>query len=70
MTNTLNLPLNPMVDGIQWTLHSLEFDSAEGVSSAYMYAVSREHAEHRLEELKASGRVFGELCGITEVKGV
>lgn len=52
------------VDGRIWKLFSVDFETADGKYSTYIYAISAEHAEYILEELKATAKVSGEICGV------
>jgi hypothetical protein len=51
------------VDGRRWQLFDIEFDTADGKFSTYIYALSHEHAEMILTELKASARIGGQIVG-------
>jgi hypothetical protein len=51
------------VSGRKWLLFDLEFDTADGKFSTYIYALSHEHAEMILAELKATARVAGQVVG-------
>jgi hypothetical protein len=65
MTPQNKLPSIPLefsvnVDGRTWNLYSIEFDSADGKFETHLYALSFEHAELMLAELKATARVSGQ----------
>lgn len=53
-------PFSVEVDGRTWNLFSIDFDTADGKFSTHIYALSWEHAEHILEELKTTARVSGQ----------
>ena len=44
-----------------WKEYLVDFDTQEGTFTVSIYALSFEHASYRLEELKATGRLVGEL---------
>ncbi len=55
---------NPMAvrDGnVEWRPYSVEFDTQEGPFTFTLYAVSWVHAMDRLEELKATAKIGGEI---------
>lgn len=57
---------NPMavtVAGVRWVPFSVEFQTDEGRFSFELFAVDAAHAEARLEDLKATARISGELFG-------
>jgi len=60
---------NPMavIDrGVEWRPFIIDFDTQEGNFSFHLYAVDMPHAIERLEELKATARIVGELHGVIE----
>ena len=57
-------PITVSVDGRYWHLFEVEFDTAEGKFSTHIYAISAEHASHVVEELKATARLAGQVCGV------
>ncbi len=59
----MNNPLAVVVNGIEWVPFSIEFDTQEGLFSCELFAVNLQHAMERLEELKATARISGEICG-------
>lgn len=53
------------VNGRTWHLYDVQFDSDDSVYSVYLYALNREHASYRLDDLKRTGRLAdGEIVGI------
>ena len=55
-----------VVNGMQWRLYPVDFKTAEGTFSVYLYALNREHAAAILLELKETAVLRdGELAGIT-----
>lgn len=50
-----------MVAGVWWKLFSVEFKTPDGSFSTYIYALDAEHASYRLEELKATAVIGGEI---------
>lgn len=50
-----------VVDGVTWNLFSVDFDTADGAFSTYLYAIDHGHAALRLEELKESARIGGQI---------
>lgn len=59
-------PMSVTVGGVKWLPFSVEFDTQEGEFSFTLYALDWAHALMRLEELKATARIVGEIQG--EVK--
>lgn len=54
------------VNGITWYLFSVDFDTADGAFSTYLYAIDHGHAALRLEELKESARIVGQITSINK----
>ena len=61
-------PLEVVVNGIRWRPFSVEFDTQEGTFTVELFAVDWAHAQMRLEELKQTARVVGEIYGKLEGK--
>lgn len=57
-------PMACIVRGIEWRPFVVDFNTQEGEFSFHLYAVDMPHAIERLEELKATARITGELYGI------
>jgi hypothetical protein len=53
----MNLKPEVMVNGIEWRLFSIDYQTPDGKFSAYFYAIDAEHASYILEEIKAVGEV-------------
>lgn len=64
MDKKLELPLSATINGTEWRLYSIEFDTCDGLFSSFLYAVSDEHAGVILEDLKSTGRVAYALVGV------
>lgn len=64
MTQTLDLALAPVVNGVTWRLYSIDFQTCDGKFSGYFYAVSDEHAQAMLTDLKETGEVSGPVGGV------
>jgi hypothetical protein len=64
MSRYLTLELAPVVNGVQWALYSVEFKTADGTFGTYIYAVSDEHAQAILTDLKDNAAVVGRLVGV------
>jgi len=63
---TIFLEQMAVVNGMQWRLYPVDFKTAEGTFSVYLYALNREHAAAILLELKETAALRdGELVGIT-----
>lgn len=58
-----------IVRGYEWRPFDVEFDTAEGRFSFHLFALNLQHAQERLEELKATARVTGEIFGIYPAGG-
>lgn len=61
MSRPVTLPLNTFVDGRQWNLFTVAYDTADGQFETYIYAISWEHAVALVEELKETATVSGQL---------
>lgn len=57
MSHTLDLGLEVFVDGVVWSLYAVDFKTADGTFSAYLHAVSDEHAQSILTDLKETAAV-------------
>lgn len=57
-------PLSCEVNGRRWELFGCEYESPDGKFAFYIYALSRDHAEMLLTELKQTARVLGKLEGV------
>lgn len=64
---SIAMPITCVVGGRVWRLYGVEYDTADGKFCTYIHALSWDHAVMRLEELKESARVYGEIVG--EVPG-
>lgn len=65
-SQSVPLQLTTTVDGREWQLFCVNFKSDDAVHSAYFYAIDREHASYRLEDLKQTGELqWGNLLSIT-----
>lgn len=65
-SQSVPLQLTTTVDGREWKLFCVNFKSDDAVHSAYFYAIDREHASYRLEDLKQTGKLqWGDLLSIT-----
>lgn len=47
----MNLKSPVLIDGKEWKLFSIEFQSPDGKFSAYLYAIDHEHASYQVESL-------------------
>ena len=54
----MNLQTPVLVDGKEWKLFSIEFQSPDGKFSAYLYAIDHEHASYQVESLSRGFEVF------------
>lgn len=59
----VQLPLTTVVNGRTWSLFGVEYVTADGAFSTYIYALSFEHASHIIEELRATAKLLGKLDG-------
>lgn len=57
----ITLAQSVVVNGVTWNLFSVDFDTADGVFSTYIYAIDHGHAALRLEEMKESARIAGQI---------
>ena len=51
----------PHIPEVAWKPFLIDFETQEGTFSFVISALSMEHASYRLEELKASAKLVGEL---------
>ena len=58
-----------VVNGVLWKLFSVEFDTADGKFSTYIYALDFGHAGLILEELKSTATITGMVAGSIDTKG-
>jgi hypothetical protein len=63
-TQEVTLPLTTVVDGRTWHLFSVEFDTADGKFSTYIYALDSGHAGLIVEEMKQTLTLSGQLAGV------
>ncbi len=52
------------VGGRDWHLFDIEYQTVDGKFLVYMYALSFEHAEIMLAELKETARVAGQVMDV------
>lgn len=48
-----------IVSGVKWKRYALEFSSADGRFAFNFYAISDDHAEILLQDLKETAKVLG-----------
>lgn len=63
MSRTLDLPLTSPVNGLNWNLHSVDFETPDGRMSIYLYATSIEHALIVLSDLRTSTARVEQVMG-------
>ena len=57
------MPLQTTIDGRVLRLFSINYTTADGEFSTYIYALSFEHAAAIVDELKQTARLSGEVVG-------
>lgn len=62
-TAAIRMPATTVVDGRVWKLYGVDYTTADGEFSTYIYAISFEHASAIVEELKQTARLGGEIQG-------
>lgn len=62
--NHIPMKITTVVEGRTWHLFSVTFDTPDGQYSTYISALSPQHAEMMLTDLKANGRVTGQIVGV------
>lgn len=62
--SSIPMPLTVHVDGRDWHLFDVQYQTADGPFSTYIYAISSEHAEAIVLELRETARVGGQVCGV------
>lgn len=61
-----SIPPTVRVNGITWNLFSVDFNTADGKFSTYIYAISREHAEAILFDIKDTAVIGGQIMGVVK----
>lgn len=46
-----------MVNGIEWRLFTIDYQTPDGKFSAYFYAIDAEHASYILDDIKSGGKI-------------
>jgi len=57
-------PITCMVDGKRWDLYTADYETPDGKFGFYFYAISAEHAELILTDLKATATLSGKVEGV------
>lgn len=57
----IRLPLTTLVDDRIWSLYGVDYQTADGKFSTYIYAISFEHAAAIVEELKQTATLGGQI---------
>lgn len=65
----MKLALSTVVNGRTWNLHSVDFTTADGKFSAYIYAISDEHACAIVQELRETATWGGQVMGVYNADG-
>ena len=58
-------PLSLVIDGLTWRLYEIEYKTPDGTFATHIYAISFEHAQLMLDDLKATGRVRDCVRGVS-----
>ncbi len=61
--SSLTMKPTIQVQGRTWRLFAIDYDTADGKFSTYIYALSWEHAHMMLDELKQTARIGGQVEG-------
>lgn len=61
--HVVKMPATNVVDGGTWKLYGVDYTTADGEFSTYVYAISFEHASAIVDELKQTARLGGEIHG-------
>ena len=65
-SQSITLAQTVLAGGMKWQLYPVDFKTAEGTFSVYLYALNREHAAAILLELKETAVLRdGDLVAIT-----
>jgi uncharacterized FlgJ-related protein len=58
-----------IADGKTYRLYPVDYETADGLFSVYIYALNRQHAYEKLQELKSTAQLReGELVEIGRIK--
>lgn len=68
MVQKTGVTLEPKVtvNGIDWYLFTIGFNTPDGYFETYIYAIDFDHAEMRLQELKDTGVITGQVRSVVE----
>jgi hypothetical protein len=64
-----NCDLQCKVNGVDWFLYMFEYKTADGTFSAHFYAISDEHAQLVMQELKETAELKGRLHDVIPLGG-
>jgi hypothetical protein len=60
-TDPITMPLSVTVDGREWKLFNVDYNTPDGAFSFKIYAISFEHAAAIVEEIKETAKLGGML---------
>lgn len=60
---TIPIPLTVIVDGREWRLFTLRYTTPDGDFEVYLHALSWDHANIILQDIRESGRISGKVVG-------
>ena len=66
MSNGLVMKPTVHVNGREWHLFTVDYQTADGNFATYIYALSFEHAVMMLDELKQTARVAAQVVGFEQ----
>lgn len=66
MSNSVVLDLTTKVNGRQWNLYAIDYETADGPFSTYLHAISAEHAAAMVAELRETAELRGQVMGVVE----
>jgi hypothetical protein len=57
------------IEGRDWKLYAMEYDTPDGTFGFRIRAISMEHAAAMLADIRATGRLLGEVAEIIPLGG-
>ncbi|MGK4474130.1 hypothetical protein [Aeromonas molluscorum] len=61
---TIPIQLSTIVDGREWKLFTIRYTTPEADFEFYIHALSWDHANIILQDIRESGRVSGQVVGV------
>lgn len=59
-------PTETTVNGRRWQLYGVDYETPDGKFSFYIYALSWEHAEMLVTEIRETATLYGKVEGVVQ----